>query len=423
MDKIKGTRPYFSKKTLKRFQEIIKSKNFSNFIGSPGEKNLNKKLILTSQKLNKINEEFSFLGGKYVRLFEAKWSKSINIKFSVSVNSATSAITTALLANDISPGDEVITTPISFTASVAAIIAANGVPKFCDISLSTFCISPEAFKNAITPRTKFLLYVNWAGNAGDLDEISKIAKKNKIILIEDASHSPGHKYNNKFIGKFGKASIFSFNQPKNLMTGEGGMICTDNKDIAKKARLIRNHGEAVVDKNYTLKNMTNIIGYNFRLTEMQAAIGVDQVLEMKKLNNIRKKNFDFLINEIQKKFSHILKTQNITNSHHYAYFVAFRYIGKLKKKTFLKICKDYNLVFKEGIPRLLCDHPNIINKIAWGSKNFPWTNKKKQKMSLPNSRKLFSEYLAFYNVGWPCNLTDMKIFIKKLGDINEKYFK
>ena len=83
------------------------------------------------------------------------------------------------------------------------------------------------------------------------------------------------------------------------MTGEGGMVCTDSKDVAKKARLIRNHGEAVVDKNYTLKNMTNIIGYNFRLTEMQAAIGVDQVLEMKKLNNIRK-NFDFLINEIKK---------------------------------------------------------------------------------------------------------------------------
>ena len=80
--------------------------------------------------------------------------------------------------------------------------------------------------------------------------------------------------------------------------------------------------------------MTNIIGYNFRLTEMQAAIGVDQVLEMKKLNNIRKKNFDFLINEIKKNFSHIFKTQKITNSHHYAYFVAFRYIGKLKKKLF-----------------------------------------------------------------------------------------
>ena len=154
MDKIRGSRPYFSKKTLKRFQEIIKTKNFSNFIGSPGEKNLNKKLISTSQKLEKIKDEYSFLGGKYVRQFEAKWSKSINIKFSVSVNSATSAITTALLANDISPGDEVITTPISFTASVAALLLLMVCLNFVMYHFNFF-ISPEAFKDAITPRTKF----------------------------------------------------------------------------------------------------------------------------------------------------------------------------------------------------------------------------------------------------------------------------
>lgn len=422
MKNIKESKPYFNLKTVNKLVGIIKKKNFSNFVGSPGEKNLKKKLILPSSKLLNLKNKFSFLGGKYVRKFESEWSTKINIKYSISVNSATSAITTALLACDINPGDEVITTPISFTASVAAIIAANGVPKFCDVCPSNFCISPESFKKAITKKTKFLLYVHWAGNAGNLKEIIKIAKDRNIFLIEDASHSPGHKYNERFLGSFGKASIFSFNQPKNLMTGEGGMICTNNKTVAKKSRLIRNHGESVVDKNFTQKEMINIIGYNFRLTEMQAAIGCDQIKDMKKLNNIRKYNYDFLKKEIEKKYSHILFPQKITNSHHYAYFIAFRYVGKIKKNNFLKICEKNKLPLKEGIPRLLCDHPNILNHIAWGSKNFPWKSKK-EKNTLINSRKLFREYLAFYNIGWPCDLNDMRIFINKLKAINEKYFK
>ena len=137
--------------------------------------------------------------------------------------------------------------------------------------------------------------VHWCGNAGDLDEIIGIAKDKGVPVIEDAAQAPASLYKDKFLGTHGDLGVFSFNEPKNLMTGEGGIVVTDNEELAVKARLIRNHGEAIVNENFTDKQLVNIVGYNFRLTELQAAIGIEQLKKTDKLNKIRSDNYKYLV--------------------------------------------------------------------------------------------------------------------------------
>ena len=420
--------PYLEKSSLKLVEKLLKQKNLSNFVGSKVEKNITSLLRKKSIGLEKYKAKSSFLGGFYVRKFESDWSKKINCKYSISVNSATTGITVALLASDIQPGDEVITTPYTFTATVGAILGAHGVPVFCDIDKETMCIDPISLEKKISKFTKFIVVVHWGGNAGNLDKILKIAKKYNCKVIEDASHSPGHSYKNKKIGNFGIASIFSFNQPKNLMTGEGGIVCTNNQNVARKSRLIRNHGEAIIENSDTIKTMQNCVGYNYRLTEIQAAIGCEQIKFMKKLNLIRKKNFNFLIRNINHKYKHILTPQKILNSEHYAYIALFLLnTNKIKRNQFLKETNKLGVPFGSGLSRLMYNHPNLKKNICFGKNNFPWIHRKINyklcKKELKNTEYLHKNYICLFNMGWPLNIGKMKKILNVLEIINEKYFK
>lgn len=420
--------PYLEKSSINLVSKLLRKKKLSNFVGSKIENNINKLLIKKSNNLENYKADFSFLGGYYVRKFESDWSNKINCKFSVSVNSATTAITVALLAADIQPGDEVITTAYTFTATVGAILGANGVPVFCDIDPKTMCIDPSSLEKKISKHTKFIVPVHWGGNAGELIKIMKIAKKYKLKIIEDASHAPGNSYHNKKIGNFGIASVFSFNQPKNLMTGEGGMVCTNNSIIAKKSRLIRNHGEAIISLKDTKNMMQNSVGYNYRLTEIQAAIGCEQIRFMDKLNNIRKKNYDFLTSNIIRKFSHILEPQKILNNEHYSYISIFLYKGKnISRKKFILEINKLGIPFGPGISRLMYQHPNLIKNICYGKKGFPWVhrkiNYKNDRKILTNTEYVFKNYICLFNMGWPLNIKKMNIILKGLKIIDEKFFK
>ena len=334
------SRPFVDKDLIKKIIRKIKNKEFSKFIGSP-EKNYSKYLDKTSIELKNIKSPKSFFGGKSVIEFESKWSKIVSSKYCISTNSATSCLQTAIMACDIGSGDEVICTPFTFTASAAAIVAANAVPIFCDVDINTFCLDPKDLRKKITPRTKAVMSVHWNSNAGHLMEVDKICKEKKIFHIEDSSQCHGMKYKNKYLGTIGDVGIFSFNEPKNLMTGEGGIIVTNNKQIAKKCRLIRNHGENVVASNLPKNDLINIIGYNFRLPDILAEIGVHQIKNLKFLNNIRLKNYNFLIKNLNK-YKEILKPQLITNDTYYPYTVAFRLISK-NKSFRKKLSQSYKL--------------------------------------------------------------------------------
>ena len=196
----------------------------------------------------------------------------------------------AILSVGIRPGDEIICTPFSFTATSAAIVQANAVPIFSDIDLDTFNLDFSKIEKKITKKTKAIMAVHWNGNPGNFDQIVKICKKYNLKLIEDASQSPGILYNNKFLGTHGDVGVFSLNEPKNIMTGEGGIVVTDNEEIAIRGRLIRNHGEAIINKSDKKELKSIVVGYNFRLAEILAEIGIQQVRSLRKLNGIVFKN-------------------------------------------------------------------------------------------------------------------------------------
>ncbi len=223
--------------------------------------------------------------------FEKQFASILDVSHAIAVSNGTCALQIALLAEGIGPGDEVITSPFTFIATANAILLTGAKPVFVDIDVQSFNISPELIEAAITPQTKAILPVHLYGQVCDMDEIQTIANKHGLIIIEDACQSVFASYKGKFAGSFG-TSAFSFYATKNMMTGEGGMITTNDDEIADKCRLIRNHG---MREMYTQE----ILGSNFRMTDIQAAIGLAQIRRLPSFTEKRQANASFYNKNIQ----------------------------------------------------------------------------------------------------------------------------
>lgn len=217
---------------------------------------------------------------------EEDFAKVVGTKFAVATSSGTTALHIALLANGIGPGDEVITSPFTFIASVNSIVYAGATPVFADIDERTFNISPEAIEKAITPKTKAIMPVHIYGQSCDMDAICAIAKKHNLILLEDCAQSIGASYKKKMTGSFGTGS-FSLYATKNVMSGEGGMITTDDEKVAELAKTLRQHG---MRRRY----YHDIVGFNFRMTDLHAAIGIVQLGRLGDFTEKRRKNAAYL---------------------------------------------------------------------------------------------------------------------------------
>ena len=281
--------PYTNRLEKKYVNYCLRNKTFSRFVGSPVS-SYRDQLGLTSKDAIEINDKWSVLGGKFVRSFEDEFAKRHNVDYAISVNSATSGITAAIIASGLKPGDEIITTPISFTATATAIHLSGAKVKFVDINPQTLCMDYNSLKKKITKNTKAVIPVHLNGSAGEITKISKLCKNNNIILIEDSAQALTCKINNKYLGTIGLAGIFSFQESKNIMTGEGGMVITNEKEIAYRLRLIRNHGESMVFKDLDdQKRIETALGYNFRLPEILAAVGYAQIKKAKIINKILRK--------------------------------------------------------------------------------------------------------------------------------------
>jgi perosamine synthetase len=222
----------------------------------------------------------NFYGGDNVQEFERAWEKYFNIKHAVTVNSNTSGLIAAVGAIGIEPGDEVIVSPWTMSATATSILFWNAIPIFADIEEDTFNLNPASIEKNITPYTRAILVTDIFGHAADLDAIMAIGKKHNLKVIEDAAQSPGAIYKGRYVGTIADIGVFSLNYHKHIHTGEGGVCVTNDPELAERMQLIRNHAEAVVgDKGVT--NLSNMIGFNFRLTEVQAAIGIEQLKKLK----------------------------------------------------------------------------------------------------------------------------------------------
>lgn len=234
-----------------------------------------------------------FYGGPEVQQFEKEWAAYFGVRHAIAVNSATSGLIAAVGALGIGPGDEIITTPYTMCATATAPLWYGAIPVFADIEEKYFCIDPEAIEAKITPRTKAIVVVDLFGQPYDADRINAIAKKYNLKVIEDCAQAPGAFFKARYAGTLADLGVYSLNYHKHIHAGEGGVVVTNDDELAERVRLIRNHAEAVVeDKGYT--NLVNMVGFNFRLTEIGAAIGRVQLQKLKKLLDQRIENCQYL---------------------------------------------------------------------------------------------------------------------------------
>lgn len=223
--------------------------------------------------------------GKKVAKFEEELCKYTGAKYAVTFNSATTALFSAYRICEIEKDDEIITTPISFVATSNMFVELGAKPIWCDVKLDGN-IDENQIEKLITPKTKAIVPVHFAGKPVNLEKIHKIANKYNLLVIEDAAHALGSSINNNKIGSFSDMTIFSFHAIKPITTTEGGAVLTDNKEYAEKLRLIRSHG--MVKKNLWNSDMVDV-GYNFRMSEVAGSLGITQIKKLNKFIAIREK--------------------------------------------------------------------------------------------------------------------------------------
>jgi perosamine synthetase len=416
--------PRVDEREMEAVQAAFHDGVFSRFVGSnlPGTREALRK---SSEELRGEQGAFSFLGGPNVRRFEADWALLHEVPYAVSVNSATSGLTAVLMAMDIGPGAEVITTPLSFTATATAIVAAQAIPVFADIDAETFCLDADSVERCISSSTKGILYVHWCGNAGDFDRVQEVARKHGIPLIEDAAQAPGTAYQGKPLGTWGAAGVFSFSEPKNVMTGEGGIIVTSEVAIAEKCRLIRNHGEAVPELGDSDEFLRNVVGYNFRMVEIVAAMGWVQTERLPALNRIRNRNYRYL----SARLSGIpgLTPQRITHPETFAaYTAAFRWdagsTGVSRDAAAAALRKE-GIPVATGVGRLMSDHPMFLKKLAYGATGWPFSNRVDYDPArLPVAHRVHDmEYLGLFLMGWPNEEKDMDDIVRAFEKLAQNF--
>jgi len=325
-----------------------------------------------SQFLGVWHEDF--YGGPKVREFERDCQEFFRVKHAVTVNSATSGLIAAVGGIGIEPGDEIIVSPWTMCASAAAILHWNAIPVFADIDRETFCLDPESVEANITPYTKAIMAVDIFGQPADMNALLAIATKHGLKVISDSAQAPSAMYKGKYAGTLANVGCYSLNYHKHIHTGEGGILVTDDDELAERLRLIRNHAEAVVADRPEI-TLTNMLGYNFRLGEIECAIGIEQLKKLEKLVATRQGIADRLSKGLRGLSGLCTPAVRSGCTHVYYYYpmvLDLRVLGVSRDKI-------HAALNAEGVPvgnRYQNLHllPIFQRKIAYGSKGFPWTS-------------------------------------------------
>jgi len=326
-----------------------------------------------SQYLGKWSDEF--LGGPKVKEFEAQWAEHFKVKHAITINSWTSGLVAAVGAIGSQPGDEIIVSPWTMAASATAILHWNAIPVFADIEPEFYCLDPKSVEANITEHTKAIMLVDIGGQSADIDAIMEIATKHNLKVICDTAQSPGALYNDKFAGTLTHVGGFSLNYHKHIHTGEGGVLVTNDDEIATRLRLIRNHAEAVVsDMGFT--DLTNMIGHNFRLGEIECAIGIEQLKKLDKFVATRQNAAARLSNGLKNLAGLNLPKVRPGSTHvYYMYFMTVD--SKINGVSRQRI---FEALTAEGVVGLGLSFANVHllpifqQKQAYGSSGFPWSS-------------------------------------------------
>ena len=316
-----------------------------------------------------------FYGGPKVQEFERTCEKYFGVKHVVTVNSWTSGLIAAVGAIGIEPGDEVIVTPWTMCASATAILHWNAIPVFADIEPETFNLDPKSVEANITPNTKAIMAVDIFGHSCDIDALMEIAKRHNLKVITDTAQAPGALNKGRVTGTLAHVGGYSLNYHKHIHTGEGGILVTDDDDIFERLQLIRNHAEAVVaDKGVT--NLTNMVGHNFRLGEIESAIGITQLKKLKGFVESRQSVAERLTDGLKNLPG--LRTPVVKPDCTHAYYM----YPMILDVDLLGVSREkiHAALEAEGVTGLAAGYANVHmlpmyqKKIAYGSKGFPWTS-------------------------------------------------
>ena len=318
-----------------------------------------------------------FLGGPKVKMFEAAWAERFGSKHVVSVNSATSGLYAAIGAAGISPGDEVIVPPYTMSATAMAPLIYGGIPVFVDIEPDTFCLDINAVRAALTDKTRAIIVVNLFGHPARLAELRALSDERGLVLIEDNAQGPLAEEGGRYAGTVGHIGVFSLNYHKHLHTGEGGMCTTEDDNLATRLQAIRNHAENVVD-DIGFDDIANMVGFNYRMTELSAAVGLVQLGEIDRHVTVRE--------AVARRLS-----------------AGLRELDGVVVPVERSGCRH---VYYTWSPRLDCEALDVDRAVfcrALTAEGFPmWGGYVRPLYMLP----MFQRRIAFGRQGYPFNLTD-----------------
>jgi len=327
-----------------------------------------------------------FFGGTEVQALERAWEKSFKVKHAISVNSATSGLYAAVGAAGIGPGDEVIVSAYTMSASATAALVYGAIPVFADIEEKYYCLDVNSIEEKITPKTKAIIVVDIFGQVYDIEAINALAKRHNLTVIEDTAQAPGAMYKDEYAGTFGDMGIFSLNYHKHIHSGEGGIIVTNDDALADKLRLIRNHAEAVLSARGIKgkDELVNMIGFNYRMTEIEAAIAHEQLKKLPSLLEERIKNTNYL-NEALSKIPCLKKTELRPNSKHVFYVHVLQFdetIAGMHRNIFIDAVKaelpktllrdESEVLLSYGYVKPLYLQPLYQERIGFGKEGFPF---------------------------------------------------
>ena len=392
-----GRHPIIGEEEISQIMGVLKSGNISTFAATPGE---------------------NFLGGTKIKEFEKKFSDKIGTKFGVAFNSASSALHAAVVSVGVRPEEEVIVPPLTFTSTATSSLMHNAIPVFCDVKDDTYCLDPSKIENVVTPLTKAIVPVHLFGHPCDMDELLYFADKHDLKVIEDCAQAPGAKYKGKTVGTLGDCGIFSFQESKNIMTGEGGMLLTDNEDIANMARMIRNHGEVILPSLKKRTYRSEFLGWGYRMTELEAALGVAQVPKLDYLNNERKKLAKYLEIEINKidGLSHTVSPDVEPVYYVFGFLFDESKIG-LSRDMFCEALNSEGIPCWEGYLKPLYLNPLYQERRAYAFKHYTG-NVSYDKGICPVSEELYEKKLICTMVCRPpATLDDMKDVITAINKV------
>jgi perosamine synthetase len=367
---------------------------------------------ITKDDQTKMLEIFNspiLTNGPNTKKFENMFTKFTNSNYATAVSNATSALHLSLIALGIGKNDEVIVPNMTFLATANSVLMTGATPVLADVSLNDHNISIDSIKNSLTKKTKAIIPVHLAGKSCIMDDIVKIAKKNNLYIIEDCAHAIGTKFKNQHVGTFGESACFSFYPTKNITTLEGGMIISNSKKISDLTKILRNHGitrtlQERYEVGYPWEYDVKEPGYNYRMDEMRAVLGLNQLKRIKKINLSRRNSFKYYCQKLSK-----INGVELPNSEDLNDNACHLFRININKINF---GKDRNTVFKKLLKK------NINTSVHYKPLNLFTIFKKKAKIysSLENSLKIYDQTLSlpFYT---DISTHDQDIVINALNSI------